>query len=203
MNTPLRRTIFGIVMKSDDFEDACQRLQLLELSNKQVSRQVLTREIVVVIVSCFFKEKAVNMYYLHILGKLSTVGPQSRSFMLSLRTVLWDRLKNDEVVKPKRLAVLVSKLSGADYEVLNLQVLKNIDFTEVSGSLEQFLQKYLTLIDKSKTLPTLVDRSALHKSSDGQTLTRSLLVFIDHICTESLPNLKREISRLSGSTVDL
>ncbi|KZS94270.1 MIF4G-domain-containing protein [Sistotremastrum niveocremeum HHB9708] len=84
MNTDIRRSIFAVIMSSEDYVDACERLSQLNLKDVQ------QREIMRVIVQCCGKEKTYNPYY-------TLVGQQlcqtSHSHKITLQYCLWDFLR--------------------------------------------------------------------------------------------------------------
>lgn len=57
MNTDVRRSIFCIIMSSEDYVDAHEKLLRLKLPGKQ------DREILRVLVDCCIQEKCFNKYY--------------------------------------------------------------------------------------------------------------------------------------------
>ncbi|TIB41977.1 hypothetical protein E3P86_00595 [Wallemia ichthyophaga] len=84
MNTDVRRSIFIILMSSEDYIDACDRLGGLGLS------EVQQREIVRVIVHCAGNEKRYNPYYTMVASHLLS---QSHSTRITLQYVMWDFLR--------------------------------------------------------------------------------------------------------------
>ena len=53
MNTPLRKNIFASLVASDDFEEAYENMVLLAHKYKNVSKQILSKDIISVIIHCY------------------------------------------------------------------------------------------------------------------------------------------------------
>ncbi|EPQ54380.1 hypothetical protein GLOTRDRAFT_130697 [Gloeophyllum trabeum ATCC 11539] len=85
MNTDIRRSIFVVLMSSEDYLDACERLGQLNLT------EVQQREIVRVILHCCGKEKAYNPFYTLVCQQLCRT---SHSYKITLQFCLWDFLRD-------------------------------------------------------------------------------------------------------------
>ncbi|KAI8916868.1 hypothetical protein BC831DRAFT_150045 [Entophlyctis helioformis] len=84
MNTDVRRSIFVVLMSSEDCLDAFERLLKLNLKDKQ------EREIVRVIMHCCVQEKVYNPYYALVAEQFCK---HSHGFKITLQFALWDALK--------------------------------------------------------------------------------------------------------------
>ncbi|KAF8318483.1 hypothetical protein DL93DRAFT_2124903 [Clavulina sp. PMI_390] len=84
MNTEVRRSIFVVMMSSDDYVDACERLGHLSLS------EIQRREIGRVLIHCCGNEKVYNPYYTMIGQQLCRT---SHAFQITLQYCLWDFLR--------------------------------------------------------------------------------------------------------------
>ena len=84
MNTDLRRSIFVVLMTSEDYMDAYERLLKLGLKDKQ------EREMVRVLLHCCSQEKAFNPYYAFISQRLCEY---QYSFKITYQYALWDIFK--------------------------------------------------------------------------------------------------------------
>ncbi|KAI5122764.1 hypothetical protein M0805_009846 [Coniferiporia weirii] len=84
MNTDVRRSVFVVLMSSDDYVDACDRLAQLNLTDVQ------QREIIRVLLHCCGNEKAYNPYYTLIGQHLCR---QSHSHRVTLQYCFWDFLR--------------------------------------------------------------------------------------------------------------
>ncbi|BGO92639.1 hypothetical protein NBRC10512_005865 [Rhodotorula toruloides] len=104
MNTDVRKGIFNVLMSSEDYIDACERLLQLGLSDVQ------QREIARVLLQCCGNEKTYNPYYTLVAQRLCT---KSHSFQITLQYLLWDFLRDlgeksvggEELVKSMQDAV--------------------------------------------------------------------------------------------------
>ncbi|TRM64275.1 hypothetical protein BD626DRAFT_400795 [Schizophyllum amplum] len=85
MNTDIRRSIFVVLMSSDDYVDACERLAQLGLT------EVQQREIVRVLLHCCGNEVAYNPYYALVGQHLCR---QAHSYKITLQFCLWDFLRD-------------------------------------------------------------------------------------------------------------
>ncbi|CAK5269400.1 unnamed protein product [Mycena citricolor] len=85
MNTAIRRSIFIVLMSSDDYVDACDRLSQLNLT------EVQQREIVRVLLHCCGNEKTYNPYYALVCQHLCR---SSHSYKITLQFCLWDFLRD-------------------------------------------------------------------------------------------------------------
>ncbi|KAK7690917.1 hypothetical protein QCA50_006020 [Cerrena zonata] len=85
MNTDIRRSIFVVLMSSEDYVHACERLSQLKLT------EVQQREIIRVILHCCGNEKLYNPYYTLIGQQLCRL---SHSHKFTLQYCLWDFLRD-------------------------------------------------------------------------------------------------------------
>ncbi|KAK2463428.1 hypothetical protein APHAL10511_004514 [Amanita phalloides] len=85
MNTDIRRNVFLVIMSSDDYVDACERLSQLKLSGVQ------QREIVRVLLHCCGNEKTYNPYYTLVCHHLCQT---TRAYQITLQYCLWDFLRD-------------------------------------------------------------------------------------------------------------
>ncbi|KAJ7158634.1 hypothetical protein C8R46DRAFT_1178090 [Mycena filopes] len=85
MNTDIRRSVFVVLMSSDDYVDACERLSQLNLT------EVQQREIVRVLLHCCGNEKSYNPYYTLVAQHLCR---NSHAHKITLQFCLWDFLRD-------------------------------------------------------------------------------------------------------------
>ncbi|KAG8803249.1 suppressor of glycerol defect [Serendipita sp. 398] len=153
MNTDIRRSIFVVLMSSDDYFDACERLSHLKLNEQQ------QREIIRVLLHCCGTERAYNPYYSLVGQKLCE---QSYSYRVTAQYCLWDFLRElgeqgvggAEMIKThdthldfatssvsKERVRNIAKLYGwwISRESVTLTVLKPIDFLRVKPETQGFL----------------------------------------------------------------
>lgn len=125
MNTDVRRAIFCILVTSEDFMDAFERLMKLKLKNKQ------DREIVHVLLHCSQQEKSFNEFYSYLAEKLCYFD---HNYKETFKYALWDKIKIFEELTPRalaNLATLFAKLIGTS--AMSLSALKIVDFEGLSA----------------------------------------------------------------------
>ncbi|CAE6441285.1 unnamed protein product [Rhizoctonia solani] len=84
MNTEVRRNIFVVLVSSDDYVDACERLTQLDLQETQ------QREIIRVVLHCCGNERTYNPFYTLVAHHLCQ---GSHSHRITLQYCLWDFLR--------------------------------------------------------------------------------------------------------------
>lgn len=134
MNTDVRRGVFVVLMTSEDYVHACDRLSMFKLSDVQ------QREFVRVALHCCGLEATYNPYYTLILSHLCA---NSYDHRFTFQYALWDfmrELENGSKVSKEKLGN-VARAVG--YVVarggLSLTVFKAVDFTSLSKPLIKFL----------------------------------------------------------------
>ncbi|KAJ3044381.1 suppressor of glycerol defect [Rhizophlyctis rosea] len=149
MNTDVRRSVFVVLMSSEDCVDCFERLMKLRLKGEQ------EREIVRVLVHCCAQEKVYNPYYALVAEKLCQ---HAHGFKITLQFVLWDGVKamgeaGDEesgdgeamdVRKVSHYARMYAYLVGRG--ALTLAVLKALKFTHLTPLQTLFAQLFFTTI---------------------------------------------------------
>ncbi|CAE6518664.1 unnamed protein product [Rhizoctonia solani] len=85
MNTEVRRNIFVVLVSSDDYVDACERLTQLDLQETQ------QREIIRVVLHCCGNERTYNPFYTLVAHHLCQ---RSHSHRITLQYCLWDFLRS-------------------------------------------------------------------------------------------------------------
>ncbi|KAI8909537.1 armadillo-type protein [Gorgonomyces haynaldii] len=121
MNTDIRKSIFVIVMSSEDCIDCYNRLLKLSLKNKQ------EREIIRVLVHCCQQEKVYNPYYRLVLQQFLE---RDYAYMITMQYCLWDSFKlmqeqektQDNLLRTSHLAKMAGDLVKA--KCLQLSFLK-------------------------------------------------------------------------------
>ncbi|RDX57306.1 MIF4G-domain-containing protein [Lentinus brumalis] len=208
MNTDIRRGIFVVLMSSDDYADACERLAQLRLT------EVQQREIIRVILHCCGNEKQYNPYY-------ALVGQQlcrlSHSHKITLQFCLWDFLRDmgettvggAEILKnlseDERAGFNVKSISSTRMrnvarafgwwiakDCCTLAILKPVDFTVLKPQAQAFLKELFTHVLantqlstpllSSENLPTTRNKGPLEevfmKGAKIETLALGLAYFI-------------------------
>ncbi|WWC86492.1 uncharacterized protein L201_001369 [Kwoniella dendrophila CBS 6074] len=145
MNTDVRRGVFVVLMSSEDYVHACDRLNALKLSDVQ------QREFVRVALHCCGLEKVYNPYYTLILSNLCS---NSYDHRFTLQYALWDFFRelesgdtstSSKLNKQKQRSNNVAKAVG--YVIgrggMDLTVFKALDFTTLSQPLLIFSLTFL------------------------------------------------------------
>ncbi|KAJ7761899.1 hypothetical protein DFH07DRAFT_412445 [Mycena maculata] len=170
MNTDIRRSIFVVLMSSDDYVDACERLSQLNLT------EVQQREIVRVLLHCCGNEKSYNPYYTLVCQHLCR---SSHSYKITLQFCLWDflrdlgevkvggaevikNLKDDEGFDVKSISTTRMKNVAKAYawwiakDYVTLGILKPVDFTALKPQSREFLKELLVQLFVSSQVATPV-----------------------------------------------
>ncbi|WVQ82506.1 hypothetical protein IAT38_004635 [Cryptococcus sp. DSM 104549] len=138
MNTDVRRGVFVVLMTSEDYAHACERLSLFKLSDVQ------QREFVRVALHCCGLESTYNPYYTLILNHLTA---NSYDHRFTLQYALWDFMRELEggskvgkqrVGNVARAVAYVVARGGMD-----LTAFKAVDFTSLTKPLTRFLTAFL------------------------------------------------------------
>ncbi|KAI9599490.1 armadillo-type protein [Syncephalis fuscata] len=175
MNTDIRRSIFVILMSSEDYIDAFDRLIKLGL------KEVQEREIARVLLHCCGQEKIFNPYYVLVAERVCSY---KHGFKVTFQYALWDFLRemgeeagglgssetrhrshdNDDQV-PMRRIVNVAKFYGwlMGANALSLVVLKTMTFTRIQASAQVFFRvlfahlflRVYTLADRRQDIDAL------------------------------------------------
>ncbi|KAI0694615.1 hypothetical protein BC835DRAFT_1415230 [Cytidiella melzeri] len=169
MNTDIRRSIFVVLMSSEDYVDACERLSQLKLT------EVQQREIIRVLLHCCGNEKSYNPYYAFVAQQLCRT---SHSYIVTLQFCLWDFLRDLGESNVGGLAVLKNlKDDVASFEVgkisstrsrnvarayawwlakdaCTLAILKPVDFTDLKPQTHQFFTELFAHLLIDTQLPT-------------------------------------------------
>ncbi|XP_073344832.1 nucleolar MIF4G domain-containing protein 1 [Pagrus major] len=140
MNTEVRRNIFCVIMTSEDYLDAFEKLLRMGLKDKQ------EREIVHVLMDCCLQEKTFNAYYAVLGEKFCS---QDRRFQMTFQFNLWDKfreLSNLPSSTFNNLVLLVTRF--LQRKCLSLSILKVIEFGELDKPTVRFLRQVLTKLLK-------------------------------------------------------
>ncbi len=122
MNTDLRRSIFCIIMGSDDCQDAFEKLV-----RNRFLKGMNEREVVRVIVHCCGTEKVYNPYYAHLANRICEF---QTNCIFTFKLTFWDSFKQFESMKSRKAANLAKLLAHLMLNNrLNLTTLKIIDIS--------------------------------------------------------------------------
>ncbi|XP_065484903.1 nucleolar MIF4G domain-containing protein 1 isoform X2 [Caloenas nicobarica] len=138
MNTDIRRSIFCVLMTSEDFMDAFEKLLKLGLKDQQ------EREIVHVILYCCLQEKTYNPFYAFLANKFCEC---ERRFQVTFQFSIWDKIRDLENLSATAISNLVSLLTHLiRTKSLPLSVLKVIEFSELDKPKVRFLRQVLSTL---------------------------------------------------------
>ncbi|GAB0184955.1 nucleolar MIF4G domain-containing protein 1 [Grus japonensis] len=138
MNTDIRRSIFCVLMTSEDFLDAFEKLLKLGLKHQQ------EREIVHVIIYCCLQEKIYNPFYAFLANKFCEY---ERRFQVTFQFSIWDKIRDLENLSATAVSNLVSLLAHLlRTKSLPLSALKVIEFSELDKPKVRFLRQVLSML---------------------------------------------------------
>nr|CBN82042.1 Nucleolar MIF4G domain-containing protein 1 [Dicentrarchus labrax] len=140
MNTEVRRNIFCVIMTSEDYLDAFEKLLRMGLKDKQ------EREIVHVLMDCCLQEKTFNAYYAVLGEKFCS---QDRRFQMTFQFNLWDKFRELSSLPSSTFNNLVQLVTRfLQKKCLSLSILKVIEFGELDKPTVRFLRQVLTKLLK-------------------------------------------------------
>ncbi|KAI5722657.1 hypothetical protein M8J76_011615 [Diaphorina citri] len=123
MNTDVRRNVFCVLMSSEDYLDAYEKLLKLGVRTEQ------SDDIVNVIVHCLLNEKQYNPYYTHLTQHFIS---SNRRYRMLVQYSVWDKFKLLGEMRPTQIVNLAKFLSALFIQhALPLSILKVIEFTEL------------------------------------------------------------------------
>ncbi|KAM6978089.1 nucleolar MIF4G domain-containing protein 1-like [Aplochiton taeniatus] len=173
MNTDVRRNIFCVIMTSEDYLDAFEKLIRMGLKDQQ------EREIVHVLMDCCLQEKSFNAFYAVLGEKFCS---HNRRFQMTFQFSLWDKLKELSSLPSSSFNNLVNLVTRFLHKkCLSLSLLKTIEFGELDKPKVRFLRQVLTKLLKEtepKDLENIFGRiSGIPKLG---MLREGLKLFISH-----------------------
>ncbi|KPP73963.1 nucleolar MIF4G domain-containing protein 1-like [Scleropages formosus] len=180
MNTDIRRNIFCVIMTSEDYLDAFEKLLRLGLKDQQ------EREIIRVLLDCCLQEKVFNAFYSVLTEKFCA---HDRRFQMTLQFSLWDKLKELQSLSSGSFGNLVQLLVRLlQKKTLSPSILKVIEFGELDKVkvrfLRQVLSKLLTETEHEELADIFGRISGIPKLA---MLREALKLFIGHFLLRSAP----------------
>ncbi|XP_041823469.1 nucleolar MIF4G domain-containing protein 1 [Melanotaenia boesemani] len=140
MNTEVRRNIFCVLMTSEDYLDAFEKLLRMGLKDKQ------EREIVHVLMDCCLQEKTFNAFYAVLGEKFCS---HDRRFQMTFQFSLWDKFRELSNLSSSTFNNLVQLVTRfLQRKCLSLSILKVIEFGELDKPKVRFLRQVLTKLLK-------------------------------------------------------
>ncbi|XP_076017192.1 nucleolar MIF4G domain-containing protein 1 [Genypterus blacodes] len=140
MNTEVRRNIFCVLMTSEDYLDAFEKLLRMGLKDKQ------EREIVHVLMDCCLQEKTFNAFYAVLGEKFCSYD---RRFQMTFQFSIWDKLRELPNLSSSTFSNLVQLVTlFLQKKSLSLSILKVIEFGELDKATVRFLRQVLNKLLK-------------------------------------------------------
>lgn len=178
--TPLRKSLFKALISSSDYIEACQRLT--SLAKKQFS------EVANVVVHVCLSEKNFNQFYVHLLKALATFD---RKYKLATQFALRDKITELETLSAKSRANLPQLVFSLIKEnVTSINVLKVIEFTDLSSDYVTFLKKIFDGVfaeDDAKI------KEILEKIPKKDTFASAIKLFISLYMDKSMSDKSKDI----------
>ncbi|RVE58733.1 hypothetical protein OJAV_G00196940 [Oryzias javanicus] len=173
MNTEVRRNIFCVLMTSEDYLDAFEKLLRMGLKDKQ------EREIVHVLMDCCLQEKNFNAFYAVLGEKFCS---HDRRFQMTFQFSLWDKFRDLSSLSSSTFNNLVQLVTHFfQRKCLSLSILKVIEFGELDKPTVRFLRQVLTKLLNNTDLE---DLAAIFGRISGipqlAMLREGLKLFISH-----------------------
>ncbi|CAL8313708.1 unnamed protein product [Merluccius merluccius] len=173
MNTDVRRNIFCVVITSEDYLDAYEKLLRMGLKDQQ------EREIVHVLMDCCLQEKTFNPFYAVLGEKFCS---HDRRFQMTFQFSLWDKFKELPSLPSSVFSNLVQLVTRFLLKKsLSLSILKVIEFGELDKARVRFLRQVLSRLLKDGQPEELV---AIFSRISGvpqlSMLREGLKLFISH-----------------------
>ncbi|XP_073486039.1 nucleolar MIF4G domain-containing protein 1 [Aquarana catesbeiana] len=189
MNTDIRRNIFCVIMTSEDYLDAFEKLLKLGLKDHQ------EREIVHVLIDCCLQEKRYNPFYAFLASKFCEYD---RRFQMTFQFSMWDKFRDLGNLSTATFSNLIQFLSHLiKKKSLPLSIFKVIEFSELDKTKVSFLRQILSRV--------LVDAEAddlaviFGKISDNPKLgmlREGLKLFISHFLLKNIQKSAEEAELL-------
>ncbi|KAA1467657.1 ARM repeat-containing protein [Dentipellis sp. KUC8613] len=214
MNTDIRRSIFVVLMSSDDYVDAWERLSQLNLT------EVQQREIVRVILHCCGNEKSYNPYYTFVGQHLCRMA---HSYKITLQFSLWDflrdlgetavggaeilkNMKDDDVAGFDVKTISSTRLKNVAKayawwvakDSITLAILKPVDFLALKPQSQRFFMEFFrqlfinsqstapVLSSKVKDLPSTRNRGAIEEIFIKAMRIQALSLGLVYFLTEAI-----------------
>ncbi|XP_066301271.1 nucleolar MIF4G domain-containing protein 1-like [Branchiostoma lanceolatum] len=188
MNTDLRKNIFAVVMTSEDYMDAFEKLLQLQLKKSQEP------EIIHVLLDCTMQERGYNPYYSYLAQKFCDFD---RRFMMTIQFSLWDRFAVIDSLSSQNssnLAQLVTHLLVT--MAIPLSVLKKFEFAALEKPTVQFLRQILLalLLEREEnTVQAIFTRVA--KFPKLQQFRDGLRLFMSHFLMKKKSKMDNETAQ--------
>ncbi|XP_060104043.1 nucleolar MIF4G domain-containing protein 1 [Heteronotia binoei] len=179
MNTDIRKNIFCILMTSEDFLDAFEKLLKLGLKDQQ------EREIVHVLIDCCLQEKTYNPFYAYLSAKFCEYD---RRFQMTFQFSMWDKIRDLGNLSNTAFSNLVNLLAHLlKTKSVSLAVFKVIEFSELDKPKVHFLRRALsTLFLKTDPEELCSIFGKLAENPKLGMLHEGLKLFLSHFLLKNL-----------------
>nr|XP_023694480.1 nucleolar MIF4G domain-containing protein 1 isoform X1 [Paramormyrops kingsleyae] len=180
MNTDVRKSIFCIIMTSEDYLDAFEKLLRLGFKDQQ------EREIIRVLLDCCLQERLFNAFYIVLADKFCA---HDRRFQMTLQFTLWDKFKELQNMSSSVFSNLVHLVIHVlQKKTLSVSILKVIEFGELDKTKVRFLRQVLSKLLRDtdhQVLGEIFGRiSGLPKL---KAMREGLKLFISHFLLRNAP----------------
>ncbi|RWS07353.1 nucleolar MIF4G domain-containing protein 1-like protein [Dinothrombium tinctorium] len=165
LNTPLRKQLFHALITANDYIEASQRM--LVIAKKQFS------EIVNVSLHVALHQKEFNQFYIYLLKHLSSID---RKFKMAVLYSIKDKiseLSSLSEIQQNNLSLMCFELIKCN--VITINVLKVIEFSEMDHMYSQFLKSILSSILNED--PSTIER-IFSKIASKDSFATALRLFI-------------------------
>ncbi|KAI5104645.1 nucleolar MIF4G domain-containing protein 1 isoform 1 [Silurus meridionalis] len=178
MNTDVRRNIFCVIMTSEDYMDAFEKLLRLGLKGQS------ERDIVHVLLDCCLQEKSFNVFYAVLAEKFCM---HDRRFQMTFQFCLWDKFKEMATLSSSSFTNLVQMVTHLlTKNSLSLSILKAIEFGELDKPRVKFLRQVLSKLLQQTQEEELVQMfSRISGIPNLGMLREGLKLFIRHFLLRS------------------
>ncbi|KAM9307913.1 nucleolar MIF4G domain-containing protein 1 [Gastrophryne carolinensis] len=183
MNTDIRRNIFCVIMTSEDYLDAFEKLLKLGLKDHQ------EREIVHVLMDCCLQEKLYNPFYAFLASKFCEYD---RRFQMTFQFSMWDKFRDLGSLSATTLSNLIQLLSHLiKKKSLALSVFKVIEFSELDKIKVSFLRQILCkLLIEAEADDLAVIFGKISDNAKLGMLREGLKLFISHFLLKNIQSQK-------------
>ncbi|XP_065917507.1 nucleolar MIF4G domain-containing protein 1-like isoform X2 [Dysidea avara] len=173
MNTDVRKSVFCIIMSSEDYIDAFEKLLKLGLKDTQ------QRELVHVTLHCCLQEKSYNPYYAFLGQRLCEYN---RSHQVTFQYAVWDKFKELQSLSSTCLENLWRFCSHLiANKAFSLSILRVVQFTQLDVTEIRFFTKLLhSLLTGHSEEQCKSIFSRLAGFEHLKTLRESLIFFMKH-----------------------
>ncbi|XP_023321469.1 nucleolar MIF4G domain-containing protein 1 [Eurytemora carolleeae] len=173
MNTEQRKNIFCLIMSSEDYIEATERLIKLGTKNQ------MERDVMFVLLDSAMQEKVFNPFYSQVAIKLSSMD---RKYKISNQFSIWDKMKQSRELKSGQLINLAKYISHLIRErSQSISVLRVIEFSEMTKPNVHLLRTILCEVLLMENLEDMENIfQAVSESPNLKLYREGLRLFLRH-----------------------